>query len=110
MVALYAECVSLLVVLGMPASLTNARGYGLTFMRPRTYPRPEIERLAANDPIFETGGSWFPYLTSSPLHIHTLASTQTCNTTCTRSAHGYRIFCSLAEAVTLQMGKKGLIA
>lgn len=35
-------------------------------MRPRTYARPKVERLAVDDPVFETNVSWFPYPDSEP--------------------------------------------
>jgi len=36
-------------------------------MRPRTYTRPNLERLAADDPVFEFGGSWYPYPDNEPM-------------------------------------------
>jgi len=36
-------------------------------MRPRTYARPNLERLAPDDPAFESGGNWYPYPDNEPM-------------------------------------------
>lgn len=35
-------------------------------MRPRTYAKPNLPRLAVDNPVFESEDSWFPYPDSEP--------------------------------------------
>lgn len=35
-------------------------------MRPRTYAKPSVERLATGDPVFECEGCWYPYPDNEP--------------------------------------------